>query len=228
MDGGSRLVAELAAVALPFTADRLARVWDCCAAPGGKTLMLALRLPGANILATDASAKRLAQTTARLRRYAYAERVRCKVIDASAAAMGSKEKFDLILCDVPCSGTGTLARNPEIRHRLRSEELSRQAARQRAILAGAAQRLALGGRLVYSTCSLEPEENEAVVEAVASASGLSRLSVAPLIEDLAQTGVLRPDSAAVLLRSAVKSGALRTLPGVHGCDGFFAAVLERN
>ena len=229
MDDGSRLVAELAAAAMPLVAGRAARVWDCCSAPGGKTLVLARRLVVAEILATDRSAKRLAQMAARLRRYAYAERVRCAVVDASAAPPEDERevKFDLILCDVPCSGTGTLARNPEIRHRLRVEDLARQAARQRAILRGAIARLAAGGRLVYSTCSLEPEENEQVVEAVASGAGVRRISVGPLIARLAEAGVLRQDVASALIGSAVRDGALRMLPGVHGCDGFFAVVLER-
>ena len=161
MDDGSRLVAEIAAAAMPGAA----RVWDCCAAPGGKTLILARRLGSAEIVASDVSAKRLAQTEARLRRYAYAERVGFAVADA-ADAKGVEGTFDLILCDVPCSGTGTLAGNPEIRHRLKVEELARQAERQRAILEGALKRLAPGGRLVYSTCSLEPEECERVVETV--------------------------------------------------------------
>ena len=236
MDDGSRLVAELAAAAMPLATGRVARVWDCCAAPGGKTLVLARRLTphlndelGAEILATDGSAKRLAQMAARLRRYAYAERVRCAVMDAAAAPPEDEReaKFDLILCDVPCSGTGTLARNPEIRHRLRLEELTRQSARQRAILRGALGRLAAGGRLVYSTCSLEPEENEQVVEAAASEAGLRRISVGPLIARLAAIDVLKQDVAAGPIGSAVRDGALRMLPGVHGCDGFFAVVLER-
>jgi 16S rRNA (cytosine967-C5)-methyltransferase len=228
MDDGSRLVAELAAAALPFTGERAPRVWDCCAAPGGKTLMLALRLAGAEILATDASAKRLAAMEARLRRYPYAQRVRCEVTDAAAAGNGSEGTFDLILCDVPCSGTGTLARNPEIRHRLRAEDLPRQAARQRAILSRALGRLAPGGRLVYATCSLEPEENEHVVEEAASAAGVRRLSVAPLIASLADAGILRREAGDQLIGSAVSHGVLRTLPGTHACDGFFAAILECN
>jgi len=229
MDDGSRLVAELAAAAMPIATGRAARVWDCCAAPGGKTLILTRLLAEAEILATDVSAKRLAQMTARLRRYAYAERVRCAAMDAAAAPPEDEReaKFDLILCDVPCSGTGTLARNPEIRHRLRVEELARQADRQRAILTGALGRLAAGGRLVYSTCSLEPEENERVVEAAASGAGVRRISVGPLIARLAEIDVLKQDAAAGLIGSAVRDGALRTLPGVHGCDGFFAVVLER-
>jgi 16S rRNA (cytosine967-C5)-methyltransferase len=132
--------------------------------------------------------------------------------------------FDLILCDVPCSGTGTLAGNPEIRHRLKVEELTRQADRQKAILAGALKRLAPGGRLVYSTCSLEPEECEQVVEAVVGSS-VRRVPVEGLVAELAAQGILLTG---MELDSAVRDGALRTLPGVHGCDGFFAVVLERD
>jgi 16S rRNA (cytosine967-C5)-methyltransferase len=220
MDDGSRLVAELAAAAMPGAK----RVWDCCAAPGGKTLILARRLGAAEVVATDLSARRLAQTEARLRRYAYAERVRCGVADA-VDAKGVEGVFDLILCDVPCSGTGTLAGNPEIRHRLKVEEMARQGERQRAILTGALKRLCRGGRLVYSTCSLEPEECERVVEAVVGAGGVRRVSVEELLGELAEQGVLLNG---VELGSAVREGALRTLPGVHGCDGFFAVVLARN
>ena len=219
MDDGSRLVAELAAAAMPGAR----RVWDCCAAPGGKTLILARRLGSAEVVASDASAKRLAQTEARLRRYAYAERVEFVAADA-AAAKAVEGSFDLILCDVPCSGTGTLAGNPEIRHRLKVEELARQAERQTAILKGALKRLAPGGRLVYSTCSLEPEECESVAEAVVAAGGVKRISVDGLIAELGEQGILLHG---VELDPAVRDGSLRTLPGVHGCDGFYAVVLER-
>jgi 16S rRNA (cytosine967-C5)-methyltransferase len=219
MDDGSRLVAELAAAAMPGAK----RVWDCCAAPGGKTLILARRLGAAEVVATDVSAKRMAQTEARLRRYAYADRVRCGVADA-VDAKSVEGAFDLILCDVPCSGTGTLAGNPEIRHRLKVEELTRQAERQRAILAAALKRLAPGGRLVYSTCSLELEECERVVDAVVGAD-FRLVPVEGLVGELAAQGILL---AGVELDSAVRDGALRTLPGAHGCDGFFAVVLERN
>jgi 16S rRNA (cytosine967-C5)-methyltransferase len=219
MDDGSRLVAELAAAAMPGAK----RVWDCCAAPGGKTLILARRLGTAEVVATDVSAKRLAQTEARLRRYSYAERVRCGVADA-IDSKGVEGQFDLILCDVPCSGTGTLAGNPEIRHRLKAEELTRQADRQRAILRGALKRLASGGRLVYSTCSLEAEECEGVVDAVLGRGGWRQVPVEALLGELAEQGVLLND---VGLDSAVRDGALRTLPGLQGCDGFFAVVVER-
>jgi 16S rRNA (cytosine967-C5)-methyltransferase len=228
MDDGSRLVAELAAA----TAPSAKTVWDCCAAPGGKTLILARRMASAEITATDVSAKRMAQTEARFRRYAYAERIRCGVADAAVSSPASSptlvtdRTFDLILCDVPCSGTGTLAGNPEIRHRLKAEEFARQAARQRAILSAALKRLAPGGRLVYSTCSLEPEECERVVEEVIGgmdAVKVDRIPVEGLLAKLAESAVL---SEGTDLASAVREGALRTLPGVHSCDGFFATVLE--
>ena len=229
MDDGSRLVAEIAAATMPLVAGRKACVWDCCAAPGGKALILALRLTDAEILATDVSAKRLTQMRARLRQYGYGERITCELADAAAAHLEipPEIQFDLILCDVPCSGTGTLARNPEIRLRLKPEDLVRQSVRQRAILTGAMRRLAPGGRLVYSTCSLEREENEQVVDAVANGAGVQRISMESLLAKLADSGVLGQKVSASLMDTAVKNGALRTLPGTHGCDGFFAAVLAR-
>jgi 16S rRNA (cytosine967-C5)-methyltransferase len=207
IDDGSRLVAEIAAAAMPADGTR---VWDCCAAPGGKTLVLAARLGGAQVLATDVSAKRMTQMEARLRRFKFAGGVKTEVADAAKLPQEAGE-FDLILCDVPCSGTGTLGRNPEIRARLRPEELARQAARQREILAAALARLAPGGRLVYSTCSLEPEENEQVVAAVAEGFGQISVAESPGVRE-----------------SMLRDGALRTLPGVDACDGFYAVVLERN
>jgi 16S rRNA (cytosine967-C5)-methyltransferase len=223
MDDGSRLVAELTAAAKPDAK----KVWDCCAAPGGKTLILALRLANAQILATDVSTKRLAHLEARLSRYTYTANVQCAVADAStstsAAATIDDELFDLILCDVPCSGTGTLARNPEIRLRLKPEELTRQAERQRAILTGALKRLAPGGRLVYSTCSLEPEECEHVVEAVTAKQNLRPIPIDPLMANLSKSIL----SSSIDLSSTLREGTLRSLPGVHPCDGFYAIILER-
>ena len=215
IDDGSRLVAEIAAASSPHPEGRPAKVWDCCAAPGGKTLMLARRLAGAEVLATDVSARRMSAMKGRLRRYPYAANVQTAVLDA-AKLPDSAGLFDLILCDVPCSGTGTLGRNPEIRLRLKEEEFARQATRQREILSAALKRLAPGGRLVYSTCSLEPEENEAVLAAVAE--GFLHVPIDGLIAALPTL----TDPA-----SLVRDGALRTLPGVNPCDGFYAVVLER-
>jgi 16S rRNA (cytosine967-C5)-methyltransferase len=215
IDDGSRLVAELAAAALPPVDGRAARVWDCCAAPGGKTLLLARRLAGAEILATDVSAKRMNAMQGRLRRFPYAEAVKTAVLDAGKLP-DAAGLFDLILCDVPCSGTGTLGRNPEIRLRLSADDLARQASRQRAILDAALERLAPGGRLVYSTCSLEPEENEQIAAGVSGA--YRQVPVSGLMDQV--TGLASSEG-------MVRDGALRTLPGVQPCDGFYAVVLER-
>ncbi len=222
MDAGSRLVAELAAASQPGAR----RVWDCCAAPGGKTVVLGRRLPEAALLATDSNPKRLQRLEQRLRRDLPGREFEAREADASALPVDAGE-FDLILCDVPCSGTGTLARNPEIRHRLELVELRNQADRQVRILRGALRRLAVGGRLIYSTCSLEPEENEAVLaNALEGVSGqLKVILVAPILEQMQECGRVRADTDIKVL---VRGEALRTLPGYRfEGDGFFAAVLER-
>ena len=224
IDDGSRLVAEIAASAAQGVAHP--RVWDACAAPGGKTWVLAARLPQAGILATDISARRLAAMQRRLERTRYAGQVESRVMDAAAA--GPLGEFELILCDVPCSGTGTLARNPEIRLRLGATDLARHSARQREILRGAVDRLAPGGRLIYASCSLEPEENEVVVEDVLASAPVHQIPIRPLLERVATAGALLPGVREQLLTTAVRRDALRTLPGVQRCDGFYAAVLERN
>lgn len=231
IDDGSRLIAELAAAALPNPDKQRPRVWDACAAPGGKTLVLAMRLPHTDVLATDISGRRLTQMQQRLRCLPYADNVRCQVWDAAqemTSMTQSTAGFELILCDVPCTGTGTLSRNPEIRSFLRPEDIARQAVKQRSILQAAIACLAPGGRLIYSTCSLEPEENEQVVAATLARNPAHQASVEPFITQLVAAGVLSSASSEMLLRTAVRGGALRTLPGTQACDGFYAAVLERN
>ncbi len=134
------------------------RVLDLCAAPGNKTKM-ALALSPALIVACDRSFPRLKNVPG--------ERIQ---LDATRP-LPFREKFDRILVDAPCSGTGTLARNPEIKWRVQPSDFTRQQKRQRAILEESVRHLAPGGRLVYSTCSLEQEENEQVVEGI---PGLTR------------------------------------------------------
>lgn len=220
MDDGSRLVAELAAAAAP----QAKHVWDACAAPGGKTLILSHRLPQAEILATDMIFRRLTAMRARLANYSYATNIQTEVADASESR--TSEKRDLILADVPCSGTGTLARNPEIRFRLDPADLVRHADRQRRILRSALSCLAPGGRLLYSTCSLEPEECERVIETVtaepAFEASVRVFPLQPVLDSLKGRDILRGP-----LQEAVRGNFLRTLPGVHSTDGFFAALLGR-
>jgi 16S rRNA (cytosine967-C5)-methyltransferase len=224
IDDGSRLIAELAAASHPSPK----RIWDACAAPGGKTAVLARRHPAAELLATDISARRLQSMRRRLENEFPDREIR--TLEADAAQLSPSEgNFDLILCDVPCSGTGTLARNPEIRHRLQPSEFERQATRQREILGAALKRLRPAGRLLYSTCSLEPEENEEVVKSVlaqADAQKLRMIPIAALLEQLRAASIIRDD--ADHLKHLVRGETLRTLPGANfQGDGFFAAAFAR-
>ena len=222
-DEGSQLVAELAG-----SGGRIGvrgRILDTCAAPGGKTAILAERNPQAAITAWDISKRRL---DAMRRTLALSgDRIKLEVRDATEANL--LPEYDVILCDVPCTGTGTIARNPEIRFRVREQEIARQHARQVRILSSALKGLAPGGRLLYSSCSLEPEENEAVVAKCLSAyAQFTALSLASEIEKLAAADILTRDGTARLTASAIRGGFLRTIPGIHNCDGFFAALLSRN
>jgi len=194
------------------------RLLDCCAAPGGKTALLAARNPDALVVAAELHPRR-AQLMKRLVR---APNVR--LIAARAEALPLAVDFDRVLADVPCSGTGTLARNPDIKWRLKPDDLADLHGRQVAILRGALAHLAPGGRLVYSTCSLEREENEAVIEEVTE--GRSDLRLVDCREELER---LRDEDELAWsnLESLLCGPFLRTLPGVHPCDGFFAAILER-
>lgn len=207
-DEASQLVAALVG--------KGSRILDCCAAPGGKTSALAAANPEAQVLAVELHPHR-ART---LRRLVPATNVR--VLAADATALPLTQEFDRVLADVPCSGTGTLARHPEIKWKLMAEDLDDLHRRQAAILRAALQRLAPGGRLVYSTCSLEKEENEAVVEE-AQSSGMRLLDCREELHRLHQEGALAwPD-----IDSLARGVYLRTLPGVHPCEGFFAAIVER-
>jgi 16S rRNA (cytosine967-C5)-methyltransferase len=146
------------------------------------------------------------------------------VIAADVRHLPLTAVFDRVLADVPCSGTGTLARNPEIKWRLRPEDLADLQARQLAILQSAMQRVSSGGRLVYSTCSLEKEENSAVVQKAMSVDQSFRvLDCRAELERLRAQGELRWED----VDSLISGPYLRTIPGVHPCDGFFAAILEK-
>jgi 16S rRNA C967 or C1407 C5-methylase (RsmB/RsmF family) len=220
-DEGSQLVAEIAACCGDLSVESAEKILDACAAPGGKTLILAERHPQAHIVALESSAARLAELEKRLA--FLGERVKCQ--QADAAALTDEAAFDLALADVPCSGTGTLGRNPEIRHRLRLEDFARQAARQQAILAAALRAVRPGGCVVYSTCSLEPEENEQVIAATPSARVVS---LEARIEELLSAGILTPSGAERLRGALTPEGYLRLLPGAFHTDGFFIALLRRN
>jgi len=195
-----------------------ASILDCCAAPGGKARVLADRNPNAGIVAIELHPHRARM----LRGLVTAANV--QVIAADARSLPLTARFDRVLADVPCSGTGTLARNPEIKWRLKLEDLADLQARQLAILQSAMQRVSPGGKIVYSTCSLEREENSAVVEKALLLDHSFRVIDCRLeLEQLRSRHELLFED----IDSLTDGPYLRTIQGVHPCDGFFAAILGK-
>lgn len=193
-------------------------ILDACAAPGGKTRIMAERNLDGIIVAMDLHPHRAAL----LRKLVPNSNVHA--VAADARLIPTDKKFDRVLVDAPCSGTGTLARNPEIKWRLKSEDLPRLRSNPLEILLSAMECVAPGGRLIYSTCSLEPEENEQVIEAaLTQRASFTILDCRSELENLRSCGEL----AAQQINSVLSGPFLRTIPGVHGCDGFFAAILQR-
>jgi 16S rRNA (cytosine967-C5)-methyltransferase len=191
------------------------RVADLCAAPGGKTLQLANA--GAHVTAVDRSSSRLKRLRQNLGRMKLAAE-----IEVADATTWEAEPFDAILLDAPCSATGTIRRHPDILWQKQPEDLAQVTRLQARLLDNAVKLLKPGGLLVYSTCSLEPEEGEMQIESLLSRNGsLVRVPVGA-----GEAG----DSNALTAK-----GELRTLPfhfphddpRLAGCDGFFSARLRR-
>ncbi len=148
-----------------------------------------------------------------------------EVITSDVGEFASTAPFDRVLVDVPCSGTGTLAHNPEIKWRLKLEDIAELQARQLAILRAATQLVAPGGRLLYSTCSLEREENEEVVEmTLATTPSFRAVDCRTELERLRAEGELAWND----IDSLLSGRFVRTIPGVHPCDGFFVAILQKS
>jgi 16S rRNA (cytosine967-C5)-methyltransferase len=212
-DEGSQLLGML--VDAPPT-----RVVDACAGAGGKTLQLAAQMKNRGDLhALDVDEGRIEELRKRARR-AGVHNARTQVIppegpsaDESIAPL--KDKADRVLVDAPCSGTGTYRRKPDARYRLTPEDLAHHVARQKGLLERFSTMVKPGGRLIYGTCSILREENEAVVE-----DFLSRhpdFSVRPVTEELG------PELGPKVSRGPF----LRLAPHTHGTDGFFGAILVR-
>jgi 16S rRNA (cytosine967-C5)-methyltransferase len=209
-DEGSQLLALLTG------ARRGEMVCDFCAGAGGKTLALgAMMKNSGRLYAFDVAEKRLANLKPRLAR-SQLSNVQPQLIasenDTKVKRLAGK--FDRVLVDAPCSGLGTLRRNPDLKWRQTPESVAELTAKQAAILASAARLVKAGGRLVYATCSLLPEENERIVEAFLAAHPEFVLKPAGAV--LAEQGV-----------ALEMADYLRLDPRTHATDGFFAAVLER-
>ena len=168
------------------------------------------------IYALDTSERRLANLKPRLKRSGLSN-VHPQLIDSENDVRVKRlaGKIDSVLVDAPCSGTGTLRRNPDLKWRMDEPGLAELTAKQGAILQAAARLPKVGGRLVYATCSLLPEENETIVaDFLARSPGWKQVDVRPVLERLA-----------VVVEGTEE--VLRLLPHRHGTDGFFAAILER-
>ena len=219
---GSISIQDEASQAVPLLLDVKSgdRVLDLCAAPGGKTAVLA-RTAGESgfVLAADLYVHRLRACKAQFDRLRL-DRIHLVAIDAEKPLPFARQ-FERILVDAPCSGTGTLARHPEIRWRLKSEQLDEFHRLQGAILRNAIAHAAPGGRILYSTCSMEPEENERVIDEAIKTGNVRRADTREL------SNALWPHLATNLNAPQFfdEAGAFRTSPARDGTDGFFGALL---
>jgi 16S rRNA (cytosine967-C5)-methyltransferase len=211
---GRAYAQDEASAAVGVVAGRVARgrVLDACASPGGKTLAMRPYLPaGARLFANDMRARRVALLVSTLARTAATG---VPVVRSDARHLPFAGSLDTLLVDAPCSGLGTLRRDPDVRWRRTPGDLAALVAQQRALIEEGLRALATGGRLIYATCSSEPEENETLIaELLAARPALRRV-------DLREAAL--PDSMAALLTD---EGALRTWPHAHGLDAFYAAVV---
>jgi len=191
------------------------RVLDLCAAPGGKTTHLAQVMEDqGEITAVDVSQAKLTLLQENCRRLGISI-VKTVAQDAAAPLPFPLASFDRVLVDVPCTGLGTLRRNPDIKWRVKEADISRLQRLQGAILNQAATMVKKEGVLVYSTCTLTPEENEGVIEAFLAGQNEFRLEDASPLLPTGCQGLVDD------------KGYLRTLPHRHGTDGFFAARMRR-
>ena len=203
-DEASQLVAELIAV------DPEERVLDVCAAPGGKSLIVLEAMRGrGTLVAGDQRSNRIRLLHDRLEETGATGAM---VVRLDARCPPVRAVFDWVIVDAPCSGIGTLRRDPDIKWRREEPDLDHLAAEQVSLLDGASTAVRPGGRLLYATCSTEPEENDDVVtDFLAAHPDFSR--------ELPETPRLE--------RFADRDGAFRTLPFRDGLEGFFAVILRR-
>lgn len=199
------------------------RILDLCAAPGGKTGHLAeLTRCEAPILACDVSESRVALLSAMARRLGHLC-IESRVHDATREEASWKEAFELVLCDVPCSGLGLLHKRPEIRFRVTAASIDRLIGIQREILEKAATTVAPGGQLLYSTCTINPKENEDQISWFLKSPVGRSFDLVDLTGDLA--GIMGDEAS--LPMSDRLAGTVALLPPREETDGFFIARLQK-
>lgn len=216
-DEGSQLIARL------LTPRRREMICDFCAGAGGKTLAIgALMRSTGSLYAFDVNEKRLAGLTPRMRRAGLTNvhpiAIRSERDERIRRLQG---KFDRVLIDAPCTGTGTFRRNPDLKWRLAPSELERINKIQKDVLEHASRLVKKGGRMVYATCSMLRRENQEVVEAFLEAH--SEWHLVPAADVFAQQGIQFDASQWERFGSY-----FQMLPHVNSTDGFFAAVLQRD
>src|SRR4029077_660444 len=189
-------------------------VLDTCASPGGKTTALAALMDGRGLLvACDVRERRIDLLR---RTVAASGAANARIVQADLLQpLPFTSTFDCVLVDAPCSGLGTLRRDPDIRWRRHEQDLPALAAAELTMLQHAAEQVAPRGRLVYATCSSEPEENEGIADAfLATTPGFTALHAGQATSRLAATLIDH-------------RGHLRTQPHLHGLEAFFGAVFEK-
>ena len=206
-DVSSMLVAEVAGIRENM------EIMDLCAAPGGKATHAALKLRGTGrVMAFDITEYKVRMIEENKERQGL-KRLETAVWDATVFDSGREESADLVLCDVPCSGLGVMAKKPDIKYRVKKEELSHLVTLQREIIKNAVRYVKKGGTLIYSTCTINSEENENQVKWMTKELGMEVISL--------------KDTLPSCLQQDEGEWGLQLLPGIHQTDGFFVAKLKR-
>lgn len=202
-------------------------VLDVCAAPGGKSIFAALMMGGTgHVISRDVSDRKTEQIEENIERLGL-ENVTVEVADAAVHNAQDDERADLLIADLPCSGLGIIGRKPDIKYNVSADKIEGIVKLQRSILDAVCSYVKRGGYMVYSTCTLNPQENEENVRYIKS-KGFETVDISAslpneLIEDAKKAGDTFYDK----LVNDAKSGMLTLIPGVYECDGFFVAKLKR-
>jgi len=188
-------------------------VLDVCSAPGGKALHAADLLRGTGMVeARDLTEYKIALVEENIARCGFSN-IQTKVWDAREFDQGMEGKADVVLADLPCSGLGIIGKKPDIKLRLKKEELLSLAKLQREILSVVSRYVKPGGTLIYSTCTIDKMENEENAAWILEALPFKKKELASRLPEV--------------LRKDCKENQIQLLPGIHGCDGFFIAAFER-